>query len=477
MYDRLGRQVSSAYREIRQFYPKPGWVEHDPLDIFRSVLDVCARALRNASIHPSRIAAIGITNQRETTLLWDKKSGRPLHRAIVWQDRRTADQTEKLKKNGIEEILRSKTGLVCDPYFSATKIRWLLDQKKSLGQRVQNGRVCFGTVDSWLIWNLTGGKSHLTDCTNASRTLLFNIRTKAWDDELLRLMRVPSSLLPAVQHSGSHFGSTSGNRVLPAGIPILSVLGDQQAALYGQAAHNPGQVKSTFGTGCFILMNIGGRYRKPPFGLLTTIASDRAGKPVYAFEGAAFVAGAAIQWLRDGLKILNSASESEKLARRVPDSGGLRLIPAFSGLGSPYWEPRVRGALFGISRGTRREHVIRAALEAIAHQNADILDRMQAEAGFPVRELRVDGGATDNSLLMQFVADYARLPVRISAIRESTAWGAARLAGLMAGLWGDRPLGNESKSCLVTNKMSSAAACHERTLWKKNVTSLLTTLD
>ncbi len=475
LYNRHGHAVASAYTEIRQYYPRPGWVEHDPLEIWSSVLHVTSAVLRRTSIPASQIAGLGITNQRETTVLWDRETGRPLHRAIVWQDRRTSDWTDRIRASGQEPVLRRKTGLVSDPYFSATKIRWLLDQKSAWRRQAVKGRICFGTIDSWLIWNLTGGQVHATDYTNASRTLLFNIRSRKWDPSLLQMLKVPGGLLPEVKKSGSLFGVTFKNHVFAAGIPILSVLGDQQSALYGQGAHRPGQVKSTFGTGCFVLMNIGEKFRKPPFGLLTTLASDKNGAPVYAFEGAAFIAGAAIQWLRDGLGILKNAADSERWARRVKDCGGVRIIPAFSGLGSPYWEPRVRGAIFGIDRGTRREHLIRATLEALAHQNADIVECMKKDAGHAVRELRVDGGATSNALLMQFAADTLQMPVRVSAIRESTAWGAARLAGVKAGLWGHAPLKDEGRALCVHPAVSRPKALRERVAWKRAVEDLRAT--
>jgi len=474
LFNARGRVVASAYQEIQQYFPKPGWVEHCPLEIWDSVCAVVAKSLRQASLEPSQISAIGITNQRETTIVWDAVSGKPYHRAIVWQDRRTADFTENLKKRGWEKKLRIKTGLVADPYFSASKLTWLLSHVDSLKRGVKAGNARFGTIDSWLIWKLTGGRVHATDFTNASRTMLFNIQRRVWDPELLKLFKVPSSLLPEVRDSGSVFGCTASVSPLTEGIPIAGILGDQQAALYGQACYHAGDVKNTFGTGAFLMMNIGPKYRVPPHGLLTTLACDKQGKSVYAFEGAIFIAGAALQWLRDGLKILEQTDMAEACARSIKDSGGVLMIPAFAGLGSPYWEPRVRGALLGLSRGTGRAQVIRAALEAIAHQTADGVLAMQQSAGCRMKALRADGGASRNLFLMQMTADYLNKPVLAADFSDLTAWGAAKLAGFTIGLWPDPArLDQEQKYRHFRPKGQSAARVRiERQRWKAAVSFL-----
>ncbi len=474
VFDALGHPRGSAYREIRQYFPKPGWVEHDPLEIWNSVLKVSQGALAKAGISSTRLAAIGITNQRETSILWDAQTGQPCHRAIVWQDRRTASITEALKKSGKEYLIRFKTGLVSDPYFSASKIQWLFRHVPAVKQKAALGRLLFGTMDTWLVWKLTGGRSHVTDFTNASRTLLLNIRTHRWDPELLRLFKVPRAVLPRVMPSGSEFGQTAACGPLKAGIPILSILGDQQASLYGQACYEPGAVKNTIGTGAFLMMNIGKKYCKPPFGLLTTLACDRNGKPVYALEGANFIAGAALQWLRDGLRILTHATQSESLARSVPDSDGVIFIPALVGLGSPYWAPQVRGAFLGLTRGTRREHMIRATLEALAHQTADVVELMKKKSGYPVRALKIDGGANRNNFLMQTMADYLGLPISAPALGDSTAWGAAKLAGHMAGLWPDlKKLDARQKSLLFKPGKPVNMIKTQRQFWKRAVSLLI----
>ncbi len=477
LFNAQGRLCSSAYQEIRQYFPKPGWVEHDPLEIWNSVCAVVRTALNQARLKPSSIAAIGITNQRETTVVWDAVSGRPLHRAIVWQDRRTSVFTESLKKRGLEKKLREKTGLVSDPYFSASKLTWLLEHVPGLRAQAARGRARFGTIDTWLVWKLTGGRAHITDYTNASRTLLFNIRTRDWDSALLKLFKVPASILPQAADSGSIFGKTAASGPWVEGIPIASILGDQQASLYGQSCYAAGDVKNTFGTGAFLMMNIGKKYRRPPFGLLTTLACDRDGKSVYAFEGAIFMAGAVMQWLRDGLKILGSAAESEKIASTV-QSEGVVLIPAFAGLGSPYWEPRVRGALLGITRGTGRAQVIRAALESMAHQTADVVEAMQAGAGYPMRALGADGGASRNRLLMQMVSDYLQKPVRAVNQADSTAWGAAKLAGHTVGLWRNlASLDARQKFRIYTPKRSAKVVQQDRERWKNAVSLLLNSAE
>lgn len=474
IFDARGRVVSSAYQEIRQYFPKPGWVEHCPDDIWNSVCSVITKSLRQGSLKSNQIAAIGITNQRETAVVWDAVSGKPCHRAIVWQDRRTADFTEGLKKRGFEKRLREKTGLVADPYFSASKVSWLLQNVNIIRRAAKAGRARFGTIDSWLVWKLTGGRVHVTDFTNASRTLLFNIRRRTWDSGLLKLFKVPPSMLPQVKASGSIFGTTAASGSLVAGIPIAGILGDQQAALYGQSCYAAGEVKNTFGTGAFLMMNIGPRYLSPPNGLLTTLACDKHGQSVYAFEGAIFVAGAAIQWLRDGLKILDHSSQAEAAAKSIKDSGGVILVPAFAGLGSPYWEPRVRGALLGLSRGTGRAQVIRAALEAIAHQTADGILAMQQSAGRRIKTLRADGGASKNHFLMQLTADYLNKPVLAADFSDLTAWGAAKLAGHTVGLWPDPSrIDRRQKARLFRPRRRDASIRGERARWKAAVSFLM----
>jgi glycerol kinase len=410
-------------------------VEHDPAEILRSTFNVVARALAQARISSLQVAAIGITNQRETTVLWEKRTGRPVARAIVWQDRRTADFCATIKKRGLEPLFRSRTGLVVDPYFSATKIRWLLDAHPALRRRALRGDILFGTIDTWLLWNLTGGKVHATDATNASRTLLLNLKKVAWDREILKLLKIPSALLPEVYPSSFVFGKTSAVGPFKAGIPIASLVGDQQGALYGQGCYGAGEMKNTYGTGCFLVMNQGKLYREPAEGLLGTLACDREGKPAYALEGAIFIAGAAIQWLRDGLGLIRKAAETEKIARRLKDTGGVVVIPAFTGLGAPHWDPNARGAIFGLTRGTQWEHLVKATLESIAYQTADVFEAMAQVVGRRPRSLKVDGGAAANNYLMQFQADLLGVPVLRTDRTESTAWGAAKLAGIAVGFW------------------------------------------
>ncbi len=473
VYDRSGNFLASAYQEFCQHYPRPGWVEHDPEEIWKSVLAVTRRALQRAQISASTVAAIGITNQRETTVLWDRKTGKPLAPAIVWQDRRTAEICLSLKKSPGEKIFRDKTGLVLDPYFSGTKIQWLLQHLPGLKRKAANGKLAFGTIDSWLLWNLTGGRAHATDFTNASRTLLFNIRTRRWDPELLKILKIPESILPAVQDSGSRFGETVSLGVLKRGVPIFSMIGDQQAALYGQACYRKGEVKNTYGTGCFVVLNLGSRFQKPPFGLLATLACDEKGQPVYALEGSVFIAGAAIQWLRDGLGFFKHAQETEKLAKKVKDAGGVTVIPAFAGLASPYWNASVRGVISGLTRGTTRAHIVRATLESIAHQTADVLDRMKEEK-VSIRELKVDGGATENSFLMQFQADLLGIPILVSDMAESTAWGAAKLAAKTAGLWPSlAALDVKRRFKRFVPRMKRATVRGLRHHWQKEVERLL----
>jgi len=432
VFDGAGRVRGRGYSEFQQHYPRPGWVEHDPEEIWRVTHRVIGSALRNAKLKPRDVAAIGITNQRETTLLWDRRTGEPVHRAIVWQDRRTAATCEALKAAGHERMLQSKTGLVADPYFSATKLQWLLNNVKGIRRRYQH--LAFGTIDAWLVWQLTGGQEHVTDYTNASRTLLFNIHDRKWDAELLQLFNVPAEVLPRVVPSSGPIGTTAA-RVFGAEAPIAGIAGDQQAALFGQACFRPGMVKNTYGTGCFLLMYTGEQPVSSSRGLLTTMACAPDGQPAYAVEGSIFVAGAALQWLRDGLGLLPQAKDSERLARQVESALGVYLVPAFVGLGAPYWDTSARGALLGLTRGVSRAHVIRAALESLAYQTRDVVDTMAAESGRPLTGLRVDGGASANDFLMQFQADILDTTVDRPKVIETTALGAALLAGLGVGLW------------------------------------------
>jgi glycerol kinase len=437
VFDRAGRIVGRAYSEFTQHYPKPGWVEHDAEEIWRVTLRVLRQACRRARVRARDVAALGITNQRETVVLWDRRTGRPIHRAIVWQDRRTAPECERLKADGAETTIREHTGLVIDPYFSGTKLRWLLQHVPRAAERARAGELCFGTIDAWLIWKLTGGAVHATDPTNASRTLLYDIRANRWDPELCRLLDVPEAVLPAVRPSSGEFGLTD-RAVLGASIPIAGVAGDQQAALFGQGCVEPGMVKNTYGTGCFLLMYTGPTLARSERGLLTTVACDAKGGPAYALEGSVFIAGAAIQWLRDGLGLLKRAADSEALARRAGAHLGVYLVPAFVGLGAPYWDADARGALLGLTRGVTRAHVVRAALESLAYQTRDVADAMTADAGHPIASLRADGGAAANDFLMQFQADMLDVPVDRPRVVETTAMGAAFLAGLATGFWRDQ---------------------------------------
>jgi glycerol kinase len=437
IFDRTGAVRALAQKEFRQHFPQPGWVEHDATEIWASQAGVATEAITRAGLSPKDIAAIGITNQRETTVLWDKRTGAPLHHAIVWQDRRTASLCDRLKSDGLEQLFRQKTGLVLDPYFSGTKLAWLLDNIPGARQKAENGELAFGTIDSWLVWNLTGGRRHLTDVSNASRTLLFNINTLAWDDALLQVLNIPRAILPEVVDSSAVYGETAGE-LFAANIPIAGMAGDQQAALFGQVCTRPGMVKNTYGTGCFMLMNTGTKPVVSKSNLLTTVAWRIGGKTDYALEGSVFIAGAAVQWLRDGLGIIKRSSDVETLAASVPDNGGVYVVPAFAGLGAPHWDPYARGTIVGITRGTTAAHIARATLESIAFQVTDVLTAMEADAGISLAELRVDGGATVNNLLMQFQADLLGVPVVRPRINETTALGAAYLAGLAVGYWRDK---------------------------------------
>ncbi len=432
--DGLPRAV--AQEEFRQWYPQPGWVEHDPEEIWRTQLSTARRALAEAGLEPGDIAAIGITNQRETTLVWDRETGAPIHRAIVWQDRRTAPICDRLKAAGAEPLIRRKTGLVIDPYFSGSKITWLLENVPGARERAESGKLAFGTVDSWLIWKLTGGRLHLTDKTNASRTMLFNIHTGEWDQELLEIFGVPRPTLPEVRPSSEVLAEAVEAGL--EGIPIAGVAGDQQAALFGQACFRSGMAKNTYGTGCFILMNTGTAAPLSEERLITTVAWEVDGSTEYALEGSIFIGGAVVQWLRDGLGLIRSAGEVEPLAASVSDNGGVYLVPAFAGLGAPHWDPYARGVICGLTRGTTAGHLARAALESIAYQVTDILRIMERDSGLHIEELRVDGGAAANNLLLQFQADLLGAPIVRPKVTETTALGAAYLAGLAVGLWKSR---------------------------------------
>jgi glycerol kinase len=438
LIDQGGQIVSIAQKEFKQYYPQPGWVEHDADEIWSTQSGTIAEVLAKAKIQPEQIAAIGITNQRETTVVWDRKTGHPIHPAIVWQDRRTASYCDQLKAAGKGSMIQQKTGLLIDAYFSATKLHWILEHVPDARARAEKGELAFGTIDSWLVWNLTKGKVHVTDVSNASRTMLYNIHSLQWDNELLELFNIPSSILPNVRSSSEVYGQAHLHGSDPSNnIPIAGIAGDQQAALFGQLCTEPGMAKNTYGTGCFMLMNTGEKAIHSNNQLLTTIAWQINGVTHYALEGSVFIAGAVVQWLRDELKIIRHSSEVEALAAQVPDAGGVYIVPAFAGLGAPHWNPHVRGTIFGLTRGSNQAHVARAALDSIAYQTADVLHSMNADAGIPIKELRVDGGATINNALMQFQADLLNCSVIRPEITETTALGAAYLAGLAVGYWKD----------------------------------------
>jgi glycerol kinase len=438
VFDGEGHIVAVAQRELPQIYPQPGWVEHDPLEIWHGQLATAREVLTKAGLTASDIRAIGITNQRETTVLWNRKTGRPVHHAIVWQDRRAEPLCAKLREEGAGALISERTGLVIDAYFSATKLRWLLDKVPGARAQAERGELAFGTVDSWLIWQLTGGRVHVTDVSNASRTMLFNVHTNQWDSDLLDLLDIPASLLPTVQASSSHFANIDAD-LLGASLPVGGVAGDQQSALFGQACFDAGMAKNTYGTGCFLLMHTGDAFRPSSNGLLVTSAAQTDAKPRYAMEGSVFVGGAVVQWLRDGLKAIEGSAEVQSLAESVPDAGGVMMVPAFTGLGAPYWDADARGIITGLTRGTSVAHIARAALESIAYQSTALLQAMSRDAvaagGAPVSELRVDGGACVNDLLMQFQADLLGIPVLRPEVVETTALGAAYLAGLSCGVF------------------------------------------
>ena len=436
LFDRAGAIRGIAQREFRQHFPQPGWVEHDPLEIWTSQAGVAVEVLASAGIRAHDVAAIGITNQRETTVVWDRRTGDPITNAIVWQDRRTADACDRLRAEGAESFVRERTGLVIDAYFSGTKLAWILDHVDGARRRAEAGDLAFGTIDSWLLWKLTDGRLHITDTSNASRTLLFNIHTLQWDDELLQLLRVPRRVLPEVRSSSEVYGEVTTTLGLES-VVLGGIAGDQQAALFGQMCTSPGMTKNTYGTGCFVLQNTGTTAAPSRHQLVTTVAWSRNGTAEYALEGSVFIAGAVVQWLRDGLGVIRSSSDVEALALSVPDNGGVFLVPAFTGLGAPHWDPHARGAIVGLTRGSTAGHIARAALQSIAFQSADLLDAMLADAATPITELRVDGGAARNDLLMQFQSDLIGVPVVRPQITETTALGAAYLAGLAVNFWKD----------------------------------------
>ncbi|MBN8414290.1 glycerol kinase GlpK [Halomonas cupida] len=435
LFDQATRIVGIAQKEFTQHYPQAGRVEHDAMEIWGCQMGVAREVLETQGVKPSEVAAIGITNQRETTLVWDRHTGKPIHNAIVWQDRRTAPLCDALKDKGLEQHIRDTTGLVVDAYFSGTKIRWILDQVDGAQQRAEAGDLLFGTMDSWLLWNLTRGEQHVTDVSNASRTMLFNIHSLEWDARLLEALDIPLAMLPQVRSSSEVYGTTAKEMFGGAQIPIAGIAGDQQAALFGQACFEKGMVKNTYGTGCFLLMNTGDTPVPSPSGLLTTVAWSLDGKVTYALEGSIFIAGAAIQWLRDELKMIDAAEDSEYYASKVEDADGVYVVPAFAGLGAPYWDMYARGAIFGLTRGSSKEHITRATLDALAYQTRDIIDAMQADSGITLKALRVDGGAVANNVMMQFQADMLAVNVERPQVIESTALGAAYLAGIAVGHW------------------------------------------
>ncbi|PKJ53331.1 glycerol kinase GlpK [Bacillus sp. SN10] len=435
LFNKKGEIVHSAQKEFTQHFPKPGWVEHNAQEIWGSILAVIATCLSEADVKPEQIAGIGITNQRETAVVWDKTTGKPIYNAIVWQSRQTAEICDELKEKGYSEMVREKTGLLIDAYFSGTKVKWILDNVEGAREKAENGDLLFGTIDTWLVWKLSGGKAHVTDYSNASRTLMFNIHDLQWDDELLDMLTVRKSMLPEVRPSSEVYGETIDYHFFGQNVPIAGVAGDQQAALFGQACFGEGMAKNTYGTGCFMLMNTGEKAVASEHGLLTTIAWGIDGKVNYALEGSIFVAGSAIQWLRDGMRMFKDASESEVYANRVESTDGVYVVPAFVGLGTPYWDSEVRGAMFGVTRGTTKEHFIRATLESLAYQTKDVLCAMEADSGIELKTLRVDGGAVKNNFLMKFQSDILDVPVERPVINETTALGAAYLAGLAVGYW------------------------------------------
>ncbi|MEH7546076.1 glycerol kinase GlpK [Neobacillus vireti] len=435
LFNKNGEIVHTAQKEFTQHFPKPGWVEHNANEIWGSILSVIAGVLSESGIKPEQISGIGITNQRETTVVWDKETGEPVYNALVWQSRQTSEICEQLKEKGYNDLFREKTGLLIDAYFSGTKVKWILDNIEGARDEAEQGKLLFGTIDTWLIWKLSGGRAHVTDYSNASRTLMFNIYDLKWDDELLEILGVPKSMLPDVRPSSEVYANTIDYHFFGKEIPIAGVAGDQQAALFGQACFEDGMAKNTYGTGCFMLMNTGEKAVRSEHGLLTTLAWGLNGKVEYALEGSIFVAGSAIQWLRDGLRMFKDAKDSEEYAKKVESTEGVYAVPAFVGLGTPYWDSDVRGAVFGLTRGTTKEHFIRATLESLAYQTKDVLSAMEADSGIELKALRVDGGAVKNNFLMEFQSDLLNVPVERPVVNETTALGAAYLAGLAVGFW------------------------------------------
>ncbi|MBP1913847.1 glycerol kinase [Lederbergia galactosidilyticus] len=438
LFDKMGGIFHKSQVEFNQYFPHPGWVEHNANEIWSSVLAVVASVMTDKNILPEQIEGIGITNQRETTVVWDRHTGKPIYNAIVWQSRQTASICHDLKEQGLEETFRNKTGLLIDPYFSGTKLKWILDHVEGAREKAQNGDLLFGTIDTWLVWKLSGGKAHVTDYSNASRTLMFNIHELQWDEKLLNILDVPAAMLPEVRPSSEVYAHTVDYHFFGRAVPIAGMAGDQQAALFGQTCFESGMGKNTYGTGCFMLLHTGEKAVESKHGLLTTIAWGIDGKIEYALEGSIFVAGSAIQWLRDGLRMFRDSAESEEYARRVSSTDGVYVVPAFVGLGTPYWDSDVKGAVFGLTRGTSKEHFIRATLESLAYQTKDVLNAMEADSGIPLKTLRVDGGAVKNDFLMQFQSDLLDVPVERPKVEETTALGAAYLAGLAIGFWEDK---------------------------------------
>ena len=479
IFNKKGQIINVAQKEFQQIYPKAGWVEHDPMEIWASQSGVAREVLEMSAIRPDQIVGIGITNQRETTIVWDKNTGKPVYNAIVWQCRRTASYCERLKEKGWIDKIRDKTGLVLDAYFSATKIAWILDNVEGAREKAERGDLLFGTVDTWLVWNLTRGKVHVTDYSNASRTMLFNIEDLKWDDEILEVLNIPKSMMPEVKDSSCIYGYTDEHTYGGARIPIAGIAGDQQAALFGQNCFKPGMVKNTYGTGCFVLMNTGQEMIRSKNGLLTTIAWGIDGRVSYALEGSVFIAGAAIQWLRDELRLVYDSPQSEYYANKIEDTDGVVVVPAFTGLGAPYWDMYARGGIFGLTRGTKREHLVRATLESLAYQSKDVIEAMQEDAKIPLAYLRVDGGASANNFLMQFQADMLNTEVHRPRTLETTSLGAAYLAGLAVGYWKDLDEISEDFSIDRTFKpqMSQEKRDKNYKYWKKAIERSMDWLD
>lgn len=479
LFDAAGGLIAMSQKPLRQIYPQSGWVEQDAMEIWGSQSGVAREVLETSGIRPEDVAAIGITNQRETTVVWDRRTGKPVCNAIVWQCRRTAPDCERMKADGWSDRIRQKTGLVVDAYFSATKIAWILDHVPGAREQAERGDLLFGTVDTWLVWNLTRGQVHATDYSNASRTMLFNIETLRWDEEILDYLKIPRAMLPAVRDSSAVYGYTDPATYGGARIPIAGIAGDQQAALFGQGCFEPGMVKNTYGTGCFVLMNTGGQRISSQNGLLTTIAWGLNGRITYALEGSVFVAGAAVQWLRDELRLIYDAPQTAYYAGKIPDSGGVYVVPAFTGLGTPYWDMYARGGIFGVTRGTKREHLVRATLESMAYQSKDVIDAMAADAGIPAQVLKVDGGASANDFLMQFQADMLNSEVHRMRIRETTALGAARLAGLAVGFWQstDDLARQETLERAFVPQMPEAVRVRNYKYWRRAVERCMNWLD